>query len=302
MQVCCIFNLETSVDNAFANQSLRNPGRETLDYDDVHWAPPSVATKKLRWKLRNKTSSVARLARLVPQRLVNPSGKNTRMTPEWSTAAKKVVFCLWKPIRSPFRIVKHRHKCRMILKYRTSFRAYAVGTTMKTSWKLARCQHPQHPCFNTNVQGTSDGPLLSTQQSLVANGQRFWFSRTHLAAGPRNPASPGTAAMRSKWLQSDPNVTEILSWILGKHRKLIKKSKCVQPFPVQNRKCLVIWINMWKSDGEKKSRSQQLPNGCHLDASLQVFFLIIIEEVPFASGFVRFPRLLEQILNHTTDS
>ena len=99
------------------------------------------------WRPKNWGESCATrhqallIARLVPQCRVNPSGKNTRMTPEWSTAAKKVVFCLWKPIRSPFRIVKHRHKCRMILKYRTSFRAYA-GTTIKTSWKQARCQLP----------------------------------------------------------------------------------------------------------------------------------------------------------------
>ncbi len=165
-------------------------------------------------------------------------------------------FCLWKPIRSPFRIVKHRQ----FVSDDPPISDKVLGLRpIKTSWKPARCQ--QKRILVSTQRFLSSDVVISTQQSLVANGQRFWLSPHAFCCGPkksRQSLCRHEIQMAEKWSNC-----RCMSWSLSSPGNSFKKNRNdFQPFPVQKEnECWWYAINttcMWKSDGsnKKKSRSQ----------------------------------------------
>ena len=124
------------------------------------------------------------------------------------------------------------------------------------------------------------------------------YPRTHFAAGPRNPASP-SAAMRSKWLKSDPTVDVCLEVYPAPEIRLKKIEMIFNLFQFKKKISVGGMLLIQHACGNLMGAKKKIKiTSCPMDdttwmpwnhvlASLQVFFLIIIVEVPFAlfAGF-----------------
>ena len=97
------------------------------------------------------------------------------------------------------------------------------------------------------------------------------YPRTHFAAGPRNPASP-SAAMRSKWLKSDPTVDVCLEVYPAPEIRLKKIEMIFNLFQFKKKISVGGMLLIQHACGnlmgaKKKNQDHKLPNGWHdLDA------------------------------------